>query len=194
MTALLIKLFLVFFEVGLFTFGGGYAALPLIQEQVVDINKWLTAEEMLDLISISQLTPGPIAVNTATFTGTRVAGLAGSIAATAGLAAPSIIIVLILSWLYYRYRKLRAVDALLTGIRPAAIAMIALAALGILSAVVLPGAKDLMSVTPEIIKEADLIAAGVFAAALAVIIKFKLDPIIVMLASGAAGFLLYKFI
>ncbi len=194
MIALLFKLYLVFFQIGLFSFGGGYAALPLIREQVVDIYGWISAEEMLDLISISQMTPGPIGINTATFVGTRIAGISGSIFATAGLVTPSIMIVLFLSWLYYKYRKLQVVEALLSGVRPAVVAMIAVAALGILSAVIFQGSESFMELTSEMLGSVDFIAIGIFAVVLAVLIKFKLNPILVMLASGIAGFFLYKFI
>lgn len=194
MIALLFKLYLVFFQIGLFSFGGGYAALPLIREQVVDIYGWVSAEEMLDLISISQMTPGPIGINTATFVGTRIAGIPGSVFATAGLVTPSVIIVLFLSWLYYRYRKLRIVEALLSGVRPAVVAMIAVAALGILSAVIFQGSESFMKLTSDMLGSVDFIAIGIFAVVLAVLIKFKINPILVMLASGIAGFVLYKFI
>ena len=194
MITLLFKLFVIFFQIGLFSFGGGYAALPLIQEQVVDIHGWISAEEMLDLISISQMTPGPIGINTATFVGTKIAGIWGSLFATAGLVTPSVIIVLFLSWLYYRYRKLRVVEALLSGVRPAVVSMIAVAALGILSAVIFQGSDSFMRLTSEMLKSVDFIAIGIFAVILALLIKFKLNPILVMLASGIAGFFLYKFI
>lgn len=195
MIVLLLKLFAVFFQIGLFSFGGGYASLPLIQSNVVDVHKWISAEEMLDLISISQMTPGPIGINTATFVGTRIAGIPGSVFATLGLVTPSVIIVLLLSWLYYRYRKLRVVDAVLSGVRPAVVAMIASAALTILLAVIFPGSDGgILSFTMSMVKSADFIAIGIFVAALVIMRKFKLNPILVMLGSGLAGFILYKFL
>ena len=81
---ILLKLFWSFFLVGLFSFGGGYAALPLIQEQVIEINSWLTPTEFMDILIISQMTPGPIAINASTFVGTKIAGIPGAIAATTG--------------------------------------------------------------------------------------------------------------
>ena len=90
---MLIKLFISFFKVGLFSFGGGYAALPLIQEEVVNLNSWLSISEFNNLITISQMTPGPIAVNSASFVGTRVYGLSGAIVASLGCVTPSFIIV-----------------------------------------------------------------------------------------------------
>lgn len=90
---MLAKLFLSFLKIGLFSFGGGYAALPLIQEEVVELNQRLSLSEFNDLITISQMTPGPIAVNSATFVGTRIAGLPGALAATIGCVLPSAVIV-----------------------------------------------------------------------------------------------------
>ena len=88
-----LKLFLSFLQIGLFSFGGGYAAMPLIQDQVVSQHGWLTMTEFTDLITISQMTPGPIAVNAATFVGSKIAGVPGSVSATCGCILPSCIIV-----------------------------------------------------------------------------------------------------
>ena len=95
-----------FFQIGLFSIGGGYAAMPLIQQQVVELNPWLTMGEFTDVVTISQMTPGPIAINAATFVGIRVAGFPGSLVATLGCVLPSCIVVLLLACLYTRYRKL----------------------------------------------------------------------------------------
>ena len=88
-----------FFQIGLFSIGGGYAAMPLIQHQVVDLHGWLNMTQFADIVTISQMTPGPIAINSATFVGTRVAGLPGAIVATVGCVLPSCIIVLFLAFL-----------------------------------------------------------------------------------------------
>ena len=93
-----LKLFLSFLQIGLFSFGGGYAAMPLIQEQVVSQHDWLTMTEFTDLITISQMTPGPIAINAATFVGSKIAGVPGSVAATCGCILPSWIIVTLSAW------------------------------------------------------------------------------------------------
>ena len=128
----LLQLFWSFFQIGLFSIGGGYAAMPLIQHQVVDLHGWLTMQEFVDIITISQMTPGPIAINSATFVGTRIAGLPGAIIATIGCVFPSCIIVLTLAWVYYRYRTLSVVQGVLGGLRPAVVAMIASAGVSIL--------------------------------------------------------------
>ncbi len=97
-----LQLFLSFLQIGMFSFGGGYAAMPLIQGQVVTLHGWLTMSEFTDLITISQMTPGPIAVNSATFVGMKIAGIPGAVVATAGCILPSCIIVTILARLYLK--------------------------------------------------------------------------------------------
>ena len=121
-----IQLFFSFLQVGLFSFGGGYAAMPLIQGQVVTMHQWLSMSEFTDLITISQMTPGPIAVNSATFVGIKVAGLPGAIAATAG------ILVTVIAKLYLKYRNMELLRGVLGSLRPAVVAMIASAGILIL--------------------------------------------------------------
>ena len=127
-----LQLFWSFFQIGLFSIGGGYAAMPLIQNQVVSIHGWLNMTEFADIVTIAEMTPGPIAINSATFVGTKVAGLAGAIVATVGCVFPSCVIVLTLAFVYYRYRSLSLVQGVLGGLRPAVVAMIASAGLSIL--------------------------------------------------------------
>jgi chromate transporter len=102
-----LKLFWAFFQIGLFSIGGGYAAMPLIQNQVVDTYGWLNMSEFADIITISQMTPGPISINSATFVGTRIAGIWGAIIATLGCILPSCAIVLLLAILYRKYKNLK---------------------------------------------------------------------------------------
>ena len=113
-----LELFWSFFQIGLFSIGGGYAAMPLIQHQVVELHPWLTLEQFSDIITISQMTPGPIAINSATFVGLQLGGLPGALVATAGCVLPSCIIVLTLAYVYYRYRGLSMVQGVLAGPRP----------------------------------------------------------------------------
>ncbi len=101
-----LELFWSFFQVGLFSIGGGYATMPLIQNQVVDIHPWLTMTGFADIITIAEMTPGPIAVNAATFVGIQVAGLPGALIATIGCIFPSCVIVMALAYMYYRFRGL----------------------------------------------------------------------------------------
>ena len=129
------KLFLSFFQIGLLSFGGGYASMPLIQEQVVNKHAWLTLAEFADVITISQMTPGPIAINSSTFVGMRIAGILGAVVATLGCVLPSCLIVLSLAFLYQRYKNLSLVQSILAGLRPAVVALIASAGLSILALV-----------------------------------------------------------
>lgn len=101
-----LQLFLSFLQVGMFSFGGGYAALPLIQGQVVKTHSWLSMSEFTDLITISQMTPGPIAVNSATFVGEKIAGIPGALCATAGYILPSCIIVTVIAKIYLKWRNM----------------------------------------------------------------------------------------
>ena len=109
----LLQLFLSFCKVGLFSIGGGYAAMPLIQSEVVTLHGWITMSEFADLISVSEMTPGPIAVNSATFVGMHIAGIPGALIATVGCVLPSFIIVSILARLYVKYRNGNAVQTIL---------------------------------------------------------------------------------
>ena len=127
-----LQLFFSFLQIGLFSFGGGYAAMPLIQGQVVTGHAWLSMTEFTDLITISQMTPGPIAVNSATFVGIKIAGIPGAIAATAGCILPSCIIVTLLAKLYLKYRNMAVLQGVLNSLRPAVVAMIASAGISIL--------------------------------------------------------------
>lgn len=125
-------LFISFLQVGMFSFGGGYAAMPLIQEQVVTIHHWLDISEFTDLVTISQMTPGPISINAATFVGIKIAGIPGAIVATGGCVLPSCVIVMIIAKVYLKYRKMGMLQGILNTLRPAVIAMIASAGISIL--------------------------------------------------------------
>ena len=127
-----LQLFLSFLQIGLFSFGGGYAAMPLIQGQIVDAHGWLTMSEFTDLITISQMTPGPIAVNSATFVGINIAGIPGAIVATIGCILPSCVIVTLLAKLYLKYRTMDLLQGVLNALRPAVVALIASAGVSIL--------------------------------------------------------------
>ena len=118
-----LELFLSFLQIGLFSFGGGYAAMPLIQGQVVNGHHWLSMTEFTDLITISQMTPGPIAVNSATFVGIRIAGIPGALVATLGCILPSCLIVTLIASFYLKYRNLSVFQSVLATLRPAVVAM-----------------------------------------------------------------------
>lgn len=184
-----LKLFWSFFQVGLFSIGGGYAAMPLIQNQVVDINHWLSMNEFADIITISQMTPGPIAINSATFVGIRVAGVPGAIVSTLGCVFPSCIIVLFLAFIYYKYRNLSIVKGVLNGLKPAVIAMIASAGLSLVILTFWKG-NSIYSKFADI----DMLAVILFAIALIILRKWKVNQIFVMLGAGIIGLIVYPFI
>ena len=190
-----LELFWSFFQIGLFSIGGGYAAMPLIQHQVVELHPWLTLEQFSDIITISQMTPGPIAMLWALFGahGNRASCFArvlpGALVATAGCVLPSCIIVLTLAYVYYRYRGLSMVQGVLAGLRPAVVAMIASAGVTLVNLSFF-GADAL----PAGLADVDLIAVLLFAAALFVLRRWKKDPILVMAGAGAAGLVLYTLL
>lgn len=175
---MLIKLFLSFLKIGLFSFGGGYAALPIIQEEVVNLNNWLSLSEFNDLITISQMTPGPIAINSATFVGSRIAGFPGALAATFGCVLPSAIIVGTISYFYKKYKNLDAMTNVLYFLRPAIVSMILIAGVQILRTAFF----DTNAIS---LANLDYLMVTIFAISLFVMFKFKTDPIKIMLASGA---------
>ena len=180
-----LQLFLSFLQIGAFSFGGGYAAMPLIQNQVVQLHPWLSQSEFTDLITISQMTPGPIAVNSATFVGTRIAGVPGALAATIGCVLPSCILVTILAKIYLKYRSLGLLQDILKSLRPAVIAMIAAAGVSIL--VTAFWGNDISSLHLDaILSSTNIRAVGIFLVSLILLAKFKMDPIHVMLLSGGA--------
>ncbi len=184
---LYLQLLWSFFQIGLFSIGGGYAAMPLIQHQVVDLHAWLSMTQFADIITIAEMTPGPIAINSATFVGIQVAGIPGAIVATIGCVTPSCIIVTLLAYIYYRYRGLNIVQGILKGLRPAVIAMIASAGISLII-LALYGTRELpMDLTAGL----DIVALVIFAAALIVLRVFKISPMKAMAGAGAAGLLLY---
>ena len=184
-----LQLFLSYLKIGFFGFGGGYAMLSLIQNEVVVQHAWMTNAEFADIVAVSQITPGPIAINSATFVGIRVAGLPGAIVATAGCVLPSCIIVLALAFIYYHFSKLTAVQGVLQGLRPAVVAMIASAGLSLL-VLALFGGREL-SVSPLGL---DTVAALIFAAGFLVLRRKSVNPIWIMMVSGVAGVALYSIV
>ena len=118
------KLFAAFFKIGAFTFGGGYAMIPLIQREAVDKNGWVTDEDILEIIAIAESTPGPIAINSATFVGYRAAGVLGSVAATLGVVLPSFVLIYAISFVLRQFQELKAVQYAFQGIRAGVLALL----------------------------------------------------------------------
>lgn len=120
----LFKLFIIFFKIGAFTFGGGYAMIPLIEEEIVRVNKWVDQDEFLNAIALAQSIPGILAVNTATYIGYKIYGLPGAIVATLGAVIPSFFIILIIVMHFTETMKKPEVQKVFMGIRPAVVALI----------------------------------------------------------------------
>ena len=178
-----------FFQIGLFSIGGGYAAMPLIQNQVMDIHPWLTMTQFADIMTIAEMTPGPIAINSATFVGIQVAGLPGAIVATAGCVFPSCVIVMSLAYIYYRFRGLNMVQGILAGLRPAVIAMIASAGISLLIMAVYG-----QRVLPEDLMSFDVIAVMIFLIGIIALRVWKPNPLWIMAGSGVLGVILYTLL
>lgn len=179
-----LQLFLSFLQVGLFSIGGGYATMPLIQNQVVELHPWLTLQEFTDLITISQMTPGPIAVNSATFVGIRIAGIPGAIVATLGCIAPALILVSLLAFVYNKYKDISVLQNVLSCLRPVVVSLILGAGLSILALVLFNGQ------TPDV-QVVDWIGTGSFVVAFVLLRKFKWNPILTMCLCGAAELVLH---
>ena len=182
-----LELFWSFFQIGLFSIGGGYAAMPLIQNQVVDIHPWLTMAQFADIMTIAEMTPGPI--NSATFVGIQVAGLPGAIIATVGCVFPSCVIVMTLAYIYYRFRGLNMVQGILAGLRPAVVAMIASAGISLLI-MAFYGQRTL----PNDLTSLDVTAVIIFTFGIFVLRKWKPNPLWVMVGSGVVGIIMYSLV
>lgn len=171
-----LQLFLSFLQIGISSFGGGYAALPLIEEQVVHLHAWLTIQEFTDLVTISQMSPGPIAINAATFVGIRVGGVLGAVIATFGSILPSCLIVSVLAYLYTNFGNISAIQEALTSLRPAVVALIASAGLSMIIA-----ALWVNEVTWNTIKWDQL---ALMVGAILLLRWKKCNPILVMVLAG----------
>jgi len=179
----LLRLFICFIQIGLFSFGGGYAAMPLIQLKVVDQYHWLSITEFSDLVTIAEMTPGPIIVNGATFIGLRIAGIPGAIIATLGSILPSLIIVSLIFFVYKKYKDISIFKKIMQIIRPIIILLIARAGFSILMQVVFEGKE-------KTIPNINYIGIALFIIAFISLRKFKLNPILVMFCCGALNLLL----
>lgn len=179
--SIIAQLFIAFIKVGMFSVGGGYAAIPLIQDQIVNIHRLMTMSEFTDLITIAEMTPGPISINSATFVGTRLSGLGGAVFCTLGCIIPSFVICLILAHFYYKYRSFSGVQTVLSALRPAVVALIASAGLSILILGIF-GSGTAVSVSN--IRPVEVI---LFAGALFILRKYKSSAIAIIFGSGVIG-------
>ncbi len=176
-----LKLFLTFFEIGLFTFGGGYAMLPLIQSEVLK-NGWLTNTEIMNFVAVSESTPGPFAINMATFIGTEKGGVFGAFCATLGVVLPSFIIILLVAVFYEKFKKNKVVKGCMTGLRPAAIGLIASAAL---SLAITAFFEDGFSLS--VFNSVEFYISAAVCVIMTVLALKKVHPIKIITASAAVG-------
>ena len=184
---ILLSLFVAFLQIGAFSFGGGYAAMPFIQDQVIARHGWMTITTFSDLVALAEMTPGPIAVNAATFVGNQVAGIPGAIVATLGVILPSCLFVTGLAWIYKRYRNLRLMKGILPHLRAVIVAIILTAGLSILLPVI---SKAGMSSTGSSIRWDALL---LFLAAFVLVRLKKGSPILIMLGCGMVE-LFYQYL
>ncbi len=165
-----LKLFLVFFKIGAFTFGGGYAMVPIIQSEVAEKRGWIKNEDILDILAISESTPGPIAINSATFVGYQVAGVFGSVMATLGVVLPSLIIISIVSYFFKQFLAFKVVKYAFMGIRAGVLALIVKAA------------KNMMKACPK-----NAVAYTIVALAFVLTAVFDINVFAVIIGSAVMG-------
>ena len=169
----LLQLFAIFAKIGAFTFGGGYAMLPILQREIVEKRQWATEEELMDYYAIGQCTPGVIAVNTATFIGGKKKGVPGAIAASLGVVVPSIVIITVIAACIQNFQHIEAVQWAFDGIRAAVVALI-------LSAVLKLGKKSIV----------DIATAAIFLIVAVLSVVTSLSPAIFVAAAALCGLLL----
>ena len=173
-----LNLFFVFFKVGLFSFGGGYAILPLMQHEVVDVNKWISFKEFMDIVAVSQITPGPISINLATHVGYRIGGTLGSTIATTSVILPSIIIISLIVIFLKKFNKLPVVQRVFKSLRITVVGLILAAGIALF-------VKENFIDYKSYIIFASVLIGGLF---------FKIGSITLIILSGVAGAILYYFI
>lgn len=179
-----LELFWSFVQVGLFCVGGGYASMPLIQAQVIDVHGWLSISEFIDIFTISQMTPGPVGINAATFVGMKVAGFLGAIVATLGFVTPSFILGIILAKLFFKYGNIGVIKGILNGLRPAVVALICSAGMSFIFLALFNTEKMLINV-------ADIDYLGLFVLIVAFIaVRKKVGIIKILAGSGVLGLIL----
>lgn len=172
MPASLFKLFTTFFRIGLFTFGGGYAMIPLIQRDVVERNGWVGKEEFIDLLAVAQSAPGVFAVNMAVFIGNKMRGCSGALAAAFGCVLPSVVIILLIALFFRQFRHIEVVNNAFMGIRPVVVALIAVPVFNLAKSAELGWSTAWIPVLSALL-----------------IVAFGVSPVYVIIVAGLAGFL-----
>ena len=179
---ILLILFFVFFKIGMFSFGGGYAILPLIQADVVDLHTWVNVQQFTDIVAISQVTPGPISLNAATYVGYLIGNKTGfwdafimGTAATLGLILPSVIIMTIFSKFYLKFQDNKYMDNAFAGLKIVVVGLI------LAAAIMLIDKKNFI----------DWKSAAIFIISVALVLKWKVNPILLTVIAAIAGIIIY---
>ena len=183
---ILIDLFLTFMLIGIMTYGGGYSILPLVENLAVNEKEWLDMSELADIISISEMSPGPFSLNCSTFVGMKTAGLPGAVTATFGFLLPPILITLLLAYLYKKYNNLSVVKNIFSVLNACIIAILIYSAVNLLRSSVFDG--DFTG------GDIDYIGLGIFLLSFVMIHFRKISPIIIMIIAAVLGILLYPII
>ena len=186
------ELFYTFFLIGLFTFGGGYAMIPMIQDQIVG-KGWLSDAELSNFIAISESTPGPFAINISTFVGSQMGGPLGAVCSTLGVVLPSFIIIILVAIILSKFLKNRFVQGALNGVRPVILALICSTAIVFLVKILLYQGNALFSQTISFDRSAltVLLLLSSFAIVYKKVQKKSLNPILLLLLSAALGIVLF---
>lgn len=186
-----VNLFLMFFQIGLFSFGGGYAMLPLIFQGVQKFGI-MTAAEFSRLVALSQVTPGPIAVNAATYVGYKYAGIAGAAVATAGVTLPCFILILIVMHFIRKFEESKPLNAVISGIRPATVGLIASAVIFLAETSLFNGPLFSMQLIENAKEYINLLPCAIFIGTIILAGKFNVGPIKLTLLAGAIGALVIR--
>lgn len=190
-----LELFYTFLKIGLFSFGGGYGMLSVIQAEVVARHSWISSSEFADIVAVSQMTPGPIGINSATYVGytavvnsggTEIMGILGSLTASFAVMLPSVVLMLIVSRFFVKYKGSSCVEAVFKGIRPAVVGLIASAALLLMT-------KDNFGSLSENPLQF-WVSVTLFVAAFIAMKFFKVSPLLLLLLAGIFGGLFYSFV
>jgi chromate transporter len=186
-----LQLLASFIKIGLFSFGGGYAMIPLIQREI-ESHGWLSASQFVDIIAIAEMTPGPIAVNSATFVGYKAAGFWGGLVATIGVAIPSLVLILVVSRYFFKFQHHPVNKMVFYGIRPVIVGLIFAAAIFVAQTTFFNEGitLNLNHIFKNPLSIIDFKSIFIFALTLIGLIKFKINPILIIVLSGIIGLLI----
>lgn len=183
---IIVQIFFTFVLIGLMTYGGGYSVIPLVNELIVKKYAWLTSEMVADIVSISEMSPGPFSLNCATFVGTKIAGLPGAIVATVGFILPSFIIILILAYYYNKFHELPLIRQVFTVLNACIIGILISSSIELLKSSVFMGNLFGGSI--------DIVALIIFIGSFLAIFKLKCNPVTIILASAILGTIIYPLV